>query len=570
MISFFKQYFPYYRDYKPYFVFGLIGILLASSCTAALAYLIKPVLDDIFVKHDSTMLSLLPFLVVLVYVGKSGGGYLQAYCMAYIGKDIVRRVRDRVLSHLIDADMAFFNQSRGGELISRLTSDIGRIQAAASSHLATIGKESLTAVGLISMAIYQSPKLAFFGLVVLPLAFYPLSWLAARMKKISMRSQEKNSDLTSHLNEIFNNIEIIKASCAERYESKRFEEHNRAVFSLDMKSVKTGEAVNPLMEIVGSIAAAVVIVLGGQEVMSGGMSVGAFFSFLTALFLLYTPIRQISSVYNKFQDAIAANDRINELLTVRPNVKDGFETADEIIEQVELSDVTLSYGSTVALDGINLTLNRGECVALVGESGGGKSSLVALLSRFYDPSGGAVLANGKDIRSFTLQSLRKRISTVTQRVYIFGDTVASNVAYGETIDEARVKEALRSAHALEFVEALPHGIDTKLEEFGANLSGGQRQRIAIARALYKNPSILILDEATSALDNESEREVMRAIDAIAHDRIVVLIAHRLSTVRNAKKLYLFKGGKIVCEGSEQLLLQECEEYKRLSSQEEKR
>ena len=560
MFKFLNSYSHFYKEYKKEFVIVLIGVLMTSAATAAIAYLIKPVLDEIFIKKDTAMLTILPLALVAVYTAKSLGAFLETYYISYIGKDIVRRVRDNLLSHLMDADISFFVKARGGELISRLTSDINRIQSAVSSYLASIIKESLTAVSLVGMVIYQSPKLAFIGLVVLPIAFYPLTLLANRMRKLSKKSQEINSDITAHLSEVFNNIEMIKANRTERYEGARFEKHTAASLQIDMKSVKTAESVNPLMEILGAVAAAVVIYIGGLEVMEGRLSVGEFFSFLTALFLLYTPIRQLSSVFNKFQDAIAANARIRELFDIKAQIVGGKKEIEGAPSRIEIKEVNLSYQDAQALKGVSITFEKGVTTALVGQSGGGKSSLVGLILRFYDANSGEILFDGKNIKEFTLSSLRSKISVVSQRVYIMNDTVAANVAYGEEIDSKRVKEALRAAHADMFVEALPDGAETMLEEFGANLSGGQRQRIAIARALYKNPAILIMDEATSALDNESEAEVMKVVAEIAKERIVILIAHRLSTLKAASKIALFKDGRIVCQGSETELLRSCEEY----------
>lgn len=568
MFEFLKSYSHFYKDYKKEFVVVLIGVIMTSAATAAIAYLIKPVLDEIFIKRDASMLAFLPLTLVVVYVAKSVGGFMEAYYISFIGKDIVRRVRDSLLQSLMNADISFFVKARGGELISRLTNDIGRIQSAVSSHLATMIKEGLTAVGLIGVVIYQSPKLAFIGLVVLPIAFYPLSLLANRMRKLSKKSQEINSDITAHLSEVFNNIEMIKASCTERYEGARFESHTANSLKIDMKSVKTSEAVNPLMEILGAIAAAVVIYIGGSEVLEGKLSVGAFFSFLTALMMLYTPIRQLSSVFNKFQDAISANVRIRELFSVQPQIIGGKKELTTAPSSVEIKDVRLSYEDKEALKGISISFNKGETTALVGQSGGGKSSLVSLLLRFYDPSSGEITVGGENIKEFTLKSLRENIAIVSQRVYILNDTVAANIAYGQPIDDEKVNEALKAAHAYAFVKHLPLGVHTVLDEFGANLSGGQRQRIAIARALYKNPSILIMDEATSALDNESEAEVMKATAEIAKERIVILIAHRLSTVKSASKIALFKDGTIVSQGSEEELLASCEEYKKLYSSKE--
>lgn len=568
MLDFLKSYSSYYKDYKKHFLIVFAGLLLTSAATSAIAYLIKPVLDEIFIKKDAAMLTILPLALVVVYFAKSLGGFLEAYYISFIGKDIVRRVRDGLLSSIMEVDIAFFVKARSGELISRLTNDIGRIQSAVSSYLATMIKEGLTAFGLIGMVIYQSPKLAFIGLVVLPIAFYPLTLLANRMRKLSKKSQEINSDITAHLSEIFNNIEMIKAGCTESYEAKRFMSHTANSLKIDMKSVKTAEAVNPLMEILGAVAAAVVIYVGGMEVMENRLSVGEFFSFLTALFLLYTPIRQLSSVFNKFQDAIAANNRIRELFAIKPTIIGGDKEFFGEITNISLKNISLSYGDKVALKNISISFAKGETTALVGQSGGGKSSLVSLLLRFYEQTDGEILIDGENVSSYGLKTLRNKIGVVSQRVYILNDTVAANVAYGQEIDEQRVQEALRAAHAYVFVKHLPNGIHTILDEFGANLSGGQRQRIAIARALYKNPSILIMDEATSALDNDSENEIIKTTAEIAENKIVILIAHRPSTLKAASKIAVFKDGEIVGYGSEEELLDSCDEFARLYAKKE--
>jgi subfamily B ATP-binding cassette protein MsbA len=563
LFEFLKSYSHFYKDYKKEFILVFVGVLLSAGATSGIAYIIKPVLDEIFVKKDTTMLSILPGVLVLIYFSKSLGSFLEAYYISFIGKDIVRRVRDSLLSSLIQADMVFFVRARGGELISRLTNDIGRIQSAVSNYVAVFIREALTAVGLVCVVIYQSPKLALIGMVIIPLGFYPLSIFANKMRKLSRKSQEISSDISSHLAEVFNNIEMIKASSSEAFESTRFRDYTQNSLVVDMKSVKVSQMVNPMMETLGSVAAAIVVYIGGNDVINGQMSAGSFFSFLTALFLLYTPVRQISSVFNQFQDAVSANERIKELFEVKQTIIGGEKVLDFAPQTVEVKNVSFNYGDKEALKNINLTFKIGEVTALIGQSGGGKSSLVNLLFRFYDTKDGQITLDSTNIREFTLESLRKKMAIVSQRVYILNDTVAVNVSYGEELDEIKVKAALKAAHAIGFVEEMPQGINTILDEFGANLSGGQRQRIAIARALYKNPAILIMDEATSALDNESEAEVMRATEEIAKDKIVILIAHRLSTLKLASKIALFRDGEIVAIGNEEELISNSDEYQKL-------
>ena len=558
-----KRFGPYFKDYIPHFIFAIIGMGLASGGTAVSAYLVEPVLNKIFVEKNEKLLYILPCAIIAIYVIKNIGTFMQAYFTAYIGQDTIRRFREKMVANLLNLDMDFFNEFRTGELISRTTNDIDRIRSIVSSIIPELTRESVTIIGLLCVVVYQSPKLAFFALVVMPVAIYPISRLAKRMKKISKQSQEKTSDITSALSEIFTNIEIIKANNAQEYEHSRFVDENNKFFKLNLKSVKIEQLVSPLMETIGSIGVAAVIIIGGKDVIDGHINMGAFFSFLTALFMLYTPLKRIVNIYNKMQDAIAASERTFFLMDKVSQIKDGQKELNEEINLIKFNDVRLSYGDKEVLKGINLEANKSEFIALVGSSGGGKSSLMNLLMRFYDVNGGEILINGINLKDIKIHSLRQNIGLVTQRVYIFNDTVAKNVAYGREFNEDAVINALKLANAYEFVSKLDNGINTILNEFGTNLSGGQRQRIAIARALYQNPQILIFDEATSALDNESEKEITKAINNLRSKKIIFVIAHRLSTVENADKIAVLSDGKIIDSGSDEELSKRNEIYARL-------
>lgn len=558
-----KRFGPYFKDYIPHFIFAIIGMGLASGGTAVSAYLVEPVLNKIFVEKNEKLLYILPCAIIAIYVIKNIGTFMQAYFTAYIGQDTIRRFREKMVANLLNLDMDFFNEFRTGELISRTTNDIDRIRSIVSSIIPELTRESVTIIGLLCVVIYQSPKLAFFALVVMPVAIYPISRLAKRMKKISKQSQEKTSDITSALSEIFTNIEIIKANNAQKYEHSRFIDENNKFFKLNLKSVKIEQLVSPLMETIGSIGVAAVIIIGGKDVIDGHINMGAFFSFLTALFMLYTPLKRIVNIYNKMQDAIAASERTFFLMDKVSQIKDGEKELNEEIKLIKFNDVRLSYGDKEVLKGINLEANKSEFIALVGSSGGGKSSLMNLLMRFYDVNDGEILINGINLKDIKIRSLRQNIGLVTQRVYIFNDTVAKNVAYGREFNEDAVINALKLANAYEFVSKLDNGINTILNEFGTNLSGGQRQRIAIARALYQNPQILIFDEATSALDNESEKEITKAINNLRSKKIIFVIAHRLSTVENADKIAVLSDGKIIDSGSDEELSKRNEIYAKL-------
>ena len=563
MKEFYRHYLPYIKNYKLKFFFAVIGMIMVAGGTAGTVYIIEPLLDNIFINKNEELLYIMPFIVVGIYTVKALGTYIQKYYISYIGQDIVRIIRDKLLKHILNLDMSFFNKRHGGELISRITNDINRIQMAVSNYVSDMIRELLTIIGLVSVAIYQSAELAFYGLVVLPLALIPLSKLAKKMKKISFRSQESISDITSHLSETFNNVELIKANCTNNIELKSFEAHNKNFFTVNMKAVKNNALVSPIMEIIGSLGFAAVIIVGGAQVISGELTTGSFLSFTTALFSLYTPIKRLSSLYNQLQDAIAADVRIKNIFNIQAEIKDGDKEFPKNIDSVIFKNVELKYGDFTALKNISLEAKKGEKFALVGDSGGGKSSLINLIVRFYEANKGEILFNDSEIKDINIKSLRDNISMVTQKVYILNDTVAANIAYGNEFNEQKIRDVLKQAHALDFVENMEDGIYSILDEAGKNLSGGQRQRIAIARALYKDPQIMILDEATSALDNESESIITQVIDEISKERIVFIIAHRLSTVKSSDKIAVFKDGNIVDIADEKTLLERCEEYQRL-------
>ena len=558
-----RRFAPYFRDYISYFIIAIAGMLMASGGTAASAWVIEPVLNKIFIEKNKDLLYLLPYAIIAIYFLKGLGTFLQAYFTAYIGQDIVRRFRERLLKNLLNLDMKFFNDYRTGELISRNINDIDRIRSIVSSMIPELIREAITIAGLLCVVLYQSLQLAFFALVIMPAAVYPLSKLAKKMKKISRASQEKTSDISSKLSEIFTNIEIIKANNAQEFEHAKFTAENAKFFKLNLKSVKVNEMVSPMMEIFGSVGVAAVVIIGGKEVIDGNLTMGSFFSFLTALFMLYTPIKRISGLYNKMQDAVVAAERTFELLDKEPQILSGDKPVPSEINLINFKDVRLNYDDKEVLKSVNLSASKSQTIALVGSSGGGKSSIVNLLMRFYDANGGAIEINGENIKNFSLNSLRQNIGLVTQRVYIFNDTVANNVAYGRKYDEAKVELALKTANAYDFVANLPEGAQTVLNEFGTNLSGGQRQRIAIARALYDDPQILIFDEATSALDNQSEQQITKAIANLQKEKIIFIIAHRLSTVQNADKIAVISGGKVVGFDTDEVLSKSCEIYKKL-------
>jgi len=562
MYALIRAYWPEYRHYRGKLVLALVAMLMVAGATAAIAWMMKPLLDEVLIEKNTTLLYLLPLFVILAYLAKGLGGYAQIYAMNHIGQDIVRKVRDRLLTHVLHLDLAFFHRHHSGELISRITHDITRIQSAVSTSLATLVRETLTALALVGVVIYQSPSLAFVTLVVIPAAYVPVDRLSRRLKRIAHAAQASSAELTSNLAEMFANVEAIKAYHTEAFEARRFADVNRRFFGVSMKAVRTNALVVPMMELFASFSAAAVIYIGGRQVIEGSLSVGAFFSFMAALLMAVDPIRRLSQTYTQFQDAVAAQERIQAILALAPEVKSGVAELSSVTE-LALDRVSLAYGEQVALREVSLSARRGEVIALVGPSGGGKSSVASLLLRFYDASGGQVSLNGRDIRDYSLASVRNRIAIVTQRVHIFNDTIAANVAYGANIDPERVIAALTRANLWDYVRALPDGIYTRLNEAGTNLSGGQRQRIAIARALYREPDVLILDEATSALDNASEAAVLDTLRALAPEVITLIIAHRLKSVEIADRIYLIQDGRVQCQGSKAELMRDCPHFREL-------
>ncbi|MFC2073969.1 ABC transporter ATP-binding protein, partial [Campylobacterota bacterium] len=545
----FKRYQPYFSEYKFYYLLVFFGIILMVSSTAATAHIMKWIIDDMFIEKDPNMLLLIPVGLIVIYSVKALGSYIQVVFMQYTGLHIITRIREEFLAKIISLDMNFLFKNRSGELISRITGDILRIQYFVSNMLPDLVQGVLTVIALVGYIIWLNPLLAFYALVVMPTTIYPLMLVAKRLKRLSHSSQEKNADVITRLTEVFNNNEVIKSNATETFEMKRFSDDNWHFFRLNMKAVYTNALVSPLMEIIGASGLAAVIYIGGREVYNENMTVGDFTAFLTAVGLIFQPIRRVSSIYGKIQDSIAATERVFEIFDLDSEIVDGKIKLEDDIKSIEFKNVSLSYDDKIALKNINLKAKSGDTIALVGDSGGGKTSFINLLLRFYDTSSGEILINNQSIKDFTQNSLRFHISVVSQRVYIFQDTLAANVAYGDILDEERVLKALKLADAYEFVSKLSDGIHTLMDEAGSNLSGGQRQRIAIARAIYKHASLLLFDEATSALDNKSEKRIQDAIKDYCKDKITFTIAHRLSTVKHSDVILVFKNGEIVAQGT---------------------
>ncbi len=533
-------------------------MVLVGASTSAMAYLVKPVMDKIFVARDQDLLMLLPLAIVILYAVKGGAAYGQAYLMQFVGQRIVTQYRIDLYAHLQRLSLSYYDRTPTGELMSRITNDVNQMQGAVSSVVTGVLKDLFTIVGLIAVIIFRDWFLAIFALGVFPLCVIPLVKFGRRLRKISHRSQETMSDVTVLLHETIAGARIVKGFCREDYETQRFTDEAFRLFRLRMKDISTRAMSSPIMEFLGGLGIAGILFYGGWQVIHGVSTPGTFFSFLTALILLYEPVKRLSGLNNDIQNGLAAAERVYRVLDepVEIDEKPGAVELAPLEREIRYDKVSFSYRpDEPVLTGIDLTVPKGQVVALVGTSGGGKTTLVNLLPRFYEVSGGAITIDGTDIRAASLTSLRSQIAIVTQQIILFNDTIKNNIAYGlPGATDEQVAAAAQAAYATGFIQSLPQGMESMIGESGVLLSGGERQRLSIARALLADRPILILDEATSSLDTESELQVQKALENLMAGRTTFVIAHRLSTVQRADRILVVSEGRIVEEGRHAELL----------------
>jgi subfamily B ATP-binding cassette protein MsbA len=524
-------------------------MLLYGGASAAVAYLIKPIIDEALPGDGN-----LPFwatAILLAYLTKGVGAYFSAFLMTDIGQRVVRDLRDQLFRHTLDQSAEFFSQRTTGQLMSRVTNDVSQVQQAVSETIGDLLREGLALIGYAVLLFYWDPRLALVCVTGAPIVVYPLVRLGQRVRRTSRRSQEELERLSHITAEAFAGHRIVKAFGAEAHEARRFGRATERLYRTNLKVTSTVALLPPLMEFLGGLAIVALIWYGSRRIGSGEMTQGNFLAFIFAAFMMYTPVKKLSRVNTNLQQAMAAAERIFEMLDTHSEVREreGARQLMPLRHGIEFRNVCFAYGGAAAaspiLQDVSFRVRAGEVVALVGLSGAGKTTLVNLIPRFYDATGGAILVDDVDIRDATLRSLRSQVGIVTQDTVLFDDTIANNIAYGSPgARQEDIEMAARAAHAHEFISELPNGYDTDIGERGQRLSGGQRQRLAIARALLKNSPILILDEATSSLDAESEQLVQDALANLLRNRTAFVIAHRLSTVRRADTIVALERGRV--------------------------
>ncbi|MCG6929804.1 MAG: lipid A export permease/ATP-binding protein MsbA [Desulfofustis sp.] len=559
-----------YQALKPYrsrlivSMFAMAGVAL---CTGAQTYMVKDLLDKIFIEKNEFYLYSLTIIIVFVFAVKGVFYYAYHYLLENVGLAVIKDYRSKIFRHIHIQPLSFFHAYPTGTLISRVISDVTLMQQAVSGALVGVLRDFFSVIVLMGVVFYLNWKLALFCFLVLPVAAFPIVRFSKVFRRLSVRAQEETAQVSNMLYETITGNRIVKAFNMEEHENKRYNSQLDTLFNITVQDAKFRCLQHPLMEFIGGVAIAMFIWFGGKLVIDSAMTPGEFFALMTSLIVAYDPVKRIGKVNSTVQQGIAAATRVFALLDIEPEISDepGAVALPPFTESIVFNKVNFNYeDDTQALTAVSLRVPAGQTLAIVGHSGGGKTTLTNLIPRFLEVSSGTIEIDGHDIRSVTMQSLRDQIAMVTQQTILFNDTVRNNIAYGsfDCTDE-QLEKAAEAAHALNFINDLPKGFDTIIGEGGARLSGGERQRISIARALLKNAPILILDEATSALDTESEREVQSALENLMKNRTTFVIAHRLSTIKNADRIIVIKNGRIVEDGSHDNLLELRGEYEQL-------
>ena len=555
------------RPYFGWILSALFFMVIVAATTGITALLMEPIVDDVFGAKNKDALWWVSIAVVLTFSVKGAANYAQTALMSRVGLKIIADKQNQLYAHLARMDLGFFHANPIGTLISRFTVDIAMMRNVVSNALISLGKDLMSLIALVSVMFYQNWELAIISLFVFPVAILPIARLGKRMRKVTANTQVETGLFMTLLEQTFQGIRVVKAYGMEDYEKGRIGSLVNKIYALTFKSARTRAIASPIMETLGGIAVAVVIAYGGQQVIDGSNSAGAFFSFITALLMAYEPMKKLANLNANIQEGLAGAGRLFDLMDIEPEIVDRPDAiALGVVKgDIAMNDVTFSYNDEApALSGINLVAPAGKRIALVGPSGAGKSTILNLIPRFYDIDSGSITVDGKNVQDVTMTSLHANIALVSQEITLFDDTIRANIAYGRAgASDQDIFEAAANAAAHDFITALPHGYETVVGEQGVRLSGGQRQRLAIARAMLKNAPILLLDEATSALDTDSERQVQAALNGLMSGRTTLVIAHRLSTVVDADLIYVIDNGQIVEQGNHAELLQQGGSYAHL-------
>ena len=564
----YKRLIQYVKPYSTRFIEAMVCMVFVGAATGLSMYILKDVIDKIFIPpYNPKMLTVVAIVVPLIFLVKGIFAYIQSYLMSYIGQRVVMDLRNELYEHLQRLSLDFYSRKSTGKIMSRLTNDIAAIQDGVTKVPMYVIRDGFTALVLILLLFYLNWKFAIIAVFAFPLASIPIVRFGKKLRQVGREGQEKMGDMYGILQETISGIKVVKAFNMEKYETDRFKKENRNYFNIIMRSMRVEALSSPVMEFIGAVGITFVIWYGGKDVINGVWTAGAFFSFMGAAFSTYNPIKNFSNMNLNIQRAMASSERVFQIIDEQPTVLESPQACPmgEFKNEIIYDKLSFSYqpGELVLKD-INLKVKKGQIIAFVGPSGGGKTSMVNLLSRFYDPISGVITIDKQDLRNLTIKSLRDQIGIVTQETILFNDSIRNNISYGKLdAKQEDVVKAAQIANAHDFIMRLPLQYDSVIGERGVRLSGGERQRIAIARAILKNPSILILDEATSALDTESELLVQKALDYLMQNRTTFVIAHRLSTIRQADKIVVIDRGEITETGVHNELLAKGGLYKKL-------
>ena len=560
----------YVRSYKFYIAMAVICMVFAAATTAANAWIMQPVLDDVFLDKNKDMLMILPIAVLIIAIVKGFSEFGQSVLMLLVGQRTIADIQKDMYASLMKADLSFFHNNPSGNLVARFISDVNRLRHSVTTTLTGIAKDTLTLIFLVALMFYRDWELASIAFLIFPLAIYPITRIGRMMRKISAATQNKIGEFSTLLNQTFQGSRQVKAYGMEGYEGERARDYIDEITRLIFKSSRRSTILRPIMEALGGIAVAGVVLYGGIKVIDGETTPGTFFSFLTAFFLAYRPLKSLAGLNSVLQDGLASAERLFRILDIEPKIqdRDNSKTIENVKGTIEFKNVEFAYeNKDYILKKISLLIPRGKKIALVGPSGAGKSTILNLIPRFFEVEKGQVEIDGIDIKEIKIGSLRSSMALVSQEINLFDDTIRSNIAYGKLdSSEEEIIAAAKKSASHDFITKLPNGYNTTVGEHGVKLSGGQRQRIAIARAMLKNAPILLLDEATSSLDTESERYVQEALLELMKNRTTLVIAHRLSTVINADTIYVIDSGKIAESGTHFELLKNKGVYSRLYTQ----